>query len=121
VRLDKSPRFDKSESSILELGHKLYKTSLIFYPTDLRGEFGNEMIQVFDEQAWESYSQRGLPGLLRVWLSASREIITVAFPGHLFGRAIPILGVTATLAFMLWFGSYINSVMETACSCCGFH
>ena len=79
------------------------------------------MIEVFDEQAGEAYSRRGASGLLRVWFSATWEIVTVAFPRRLAGRGIPIIGVTATLAFMLWFASYISSVMETACSSCGIN
>ena len=111
----------KNKFVILDVSHQAYESSLIFYPRDLRGDFGNEMIEVFDEQAREAYSRRGFSGLLRVWLSATREIVTVAFPSRLVGRAIPIVVVTATLAVMLWFASYISYVMETACSSCGIN
>lgn len=111
-------RLAKNKSVILDVSHQVYQSSLIFYPRDLRSDFGTEMIEVFDEQAGEAYSRRGFSGLLRVWLSAAREIITVAFPGRLIGRAIPIIAVTATLALMLWFASYISYVMEAACSGC---
>jgi len=111
----------KRTVAIFEIARKFYEHSLIVYPKDLRAEFGNEMIEVFDEQAWEAYSRCGLWGLLRVWLSAVLEIVTVAFPGRLIGRAIPIIAVAATLAFMLWFASYISYVMETACSSCGIN
>jgi len=104
--------------SILDLSHKVYESLLICYPKDLRGDFGDEMIAVFDEQAWEAYSRRGSPGLLSVWFRVTWEIVTVAFAGRLARRGIPIIAVTATLAFMLWFASYINYVMETACSGC---
>jgi hypothetical protein len=114
-------RLAKNKSVILDLSHQAYESSLIVYPRDLRSDFGNEMIEVFDEQAWEAYSRRGFSGLLRVWFSATREIITVAFPGRLVGRAIPIIAVTATLALMLWFASYISYVMETACSGCAIN
>ena len=108
----------KNNSNILHISHKLYESSLVLYPKDLRGDFGNEMIEVFDEQACEAYSKTGFSGLLRVWFSATREIVTVAFPGRLAERAIPIFAVTATLAFMVWFAGYIGYVMETACSGC---
>ena len=114
-------KLDKNQPTILDISHKAYETSLVFYPKALRGDFGNEMIEVFDEQAWEAYSRCGFSGLLRVWFSALREIVTVAFPGCLAERAIPIVAVTATLAFMLWFASYISYVMETACSGCGIN
>lgn len=111
-------RLAEKKSAILELSHKVYENLLIFYPKDLRGDFGNEMIDVFDEKSWDAYSCRGLSGLLRVWFNAMWEIVTVAFPGRLAERGIPIIAVTATLAFMLWFASYISYVMETACSGC---
>jgi hypothetical protein len=105
--------------AILDVSHKAYERSLIFYPRDLRSDFGREMIEVFDEQASEAYSRSGVSGLLRVWFSATREIITVAFPGRLAERALPIVVVTATSAVMLWFAGYIGYVMETACESCG--
>jgi hypothetical protein len=111
-------RLAKNKFVILDVSHQVYESSLILFPLDLRGDFGKEMIEVFDEQAREAYSRRGFSGLLRIWLSATREIVTVAFPGRLVGRAIPIIAVTATLAFMLWFASYISYVMATACSSC---
>src|SRR5262249_16158578 len=111
----------RGKSTILDVSHKFYESSLVFYPKDLRRDFGNDMVEVFDEQAWEAYSQSGFSGLLRVWLSATREIVTVAFLGRLAERAIAIFAVTATLAIMLWFASYISYVMETACSSCSIH
>jgi hypothetical protein len=111
----------RSKSTILDVSHKFYESSLVFYPKDLRRDFGNDMMEVFDEQALEAYSQCGFSGLLRVWFGATREIVTVAFLGHLAERAIPIVAVTATLAIMLWFASYISYVIETACSGCSIH
>ena len=111
-------RLAKNKFVILDFCHQVYESSLIFYPRDLRVDFGNEMIEVFDEQAREAYFRRGFSGLLRVWLSATREIVTVAFPGRIVGRAIPIIAATATLVFMLWFASYISYVMQMACSGC---
>lgn len=76
------------------------------------------MMEVFDEQVADAYSRDGLAGIVRVWLNATREIITVALPGRVAERAIPIVAVTVVLAFMLWFASYIGYVMDTACSGC---
>ena len=112
-------RHDKDKTTILDVSHKVYERSLIFYPKYLRGDFASEMIEVFDEQVSDAYSRSGFAGLLRVWFSATREIFTVAFPGRLAERAIPILAVMTASAFMLWFASYIGYVMETACPGCG--
>ena len=114
-------RLADSQSVILEVSHKAYESIVIFYSKDLRGDFGKEMTEVFDEQAWEAYSRRGSLGLLCVWFSAMWEVVTVALPGRLAERGIPIIAVTVTSAFMLWFASYISSVMEAACSSCGIN
>jgi hypothetical protein len=112
-------KHNKEVSTILNVSHNFYERSLIFYPKDLRSDFGNEMIEDFDEQGREAYSRSGLSGLVRVWFSAMGEIVTVAFPARMLVHATTIVGVTATLAFMLWFVGYIGYVMETACPGCG--
>jgi len=114
-------RFAKKKVAILDVSHKVYESSLILYPKDFRGDFGKEMSEAFDEQTREAYSRNGFVGLLRVWMSAAREIITVAFPGRIAGRAIPMVAVAVTLTFMLWFASYISYVMQAACSGCSIH
>ena len=112
-------RHDKYNSPILDLGRKVYQRSLICYPKDLRDDFGSEMMEVFDEQVSDAYSRSGFGGILCVWFRATREIVTVALAGRFAERAIPIVAVTATLAFMLWFAGYIGYIMETACPGCG--
>ena len=104
---------------MLELSRKVYATSLVLYPNELRREFGAEMVEFFDEQVSEAYSRSGFPGLLRVWFSATREFVTIALPGRLAERMVPIVAVTAALALMAWFAGYIGYVMETACPGCG--
>jgi hypothetical protein len=104
--------------SVLEVSHKAYERSLVLYPSDLRRDFGAEMLEVFDKQVLEAYSRSGFPGLVRVWFSATREFVTVALPARLAERMLPIVGVTAALAFVVWFAGYIGYVMETACRGC---
>ena len=108
-----------SVSAVLEVSRKVYATSLVFYPNELRREFGAEMVEVFDEQVSEAYSRRGFPGLLRVWFSATMEFVAIALPGRLAERMVPIVGVTTALALLVWFSGYIGYVMETACRGCG--
>jgi hypothetical protein len=108
-----------SVSAVLEVSRKVYATSLVLYPNELRREFGTEMVEVFDEQVSEAYSRSGIPGLLHVWFSATREFLTIALPGRLAERMFPIVAVTAALALMVWFAGYIGYVMETACPGCG--
>jgi hypothetical protein len=111
-------KHDNYNLSILALSRKFYRRSLACYPRDLRDDFGGEMMEVFDEQLSDAYSTGGYVGVLRVWFSATCEIVTVALPGRLAERAVPIIAVTASLAFMLWFASYIGAVMQEACSGC---
>ena len=108
-----------SVSAMLELSRKVYTTSLVLYPNELRREFGAEMVEVFDEQVSDAYSRSGFAGLLRVWLGAMRESVTIALPGRFAERMVPIVAVTAALALMAWFAGYIGYVMETACPGCG--
>ncbi|MGA8500478.1 MAG: hypothetical protein WB683_02935 [Candidatus Sulfotelmatobacter sp.] len=107
-----------SASAVLEVSHKVYAGSLVLYPSELRRDFGAEMVEVFDEQVSEAYSRSGFPGFLGVWFSAMREFVTIALPRRLAERVVPIAGVTAALALMVWFAGYIGYVMETACSSC---
>jgi hypothetical protein len=111
-------RHDNYNSPVLDISRTVYERSLVCYPKDLRDDFGSEMMEVFDEQVSDAYSSGGYVGILRVWFSAMREIVTVALPGRFAERAIPIVAVTVTSAFMLWFASYIGYVMEKACSGC---
>jgi hypothetical protein len=106
-------------SPVLEVSRKVYATSLVLYPNELRGEFGAEMVEVFDQQVSEAYSRSGFLGLLRVWLNATREFVTIALPGRLAERMVPIVAVTAALALLVWFAGYIGYVMERACAGCG--
>jgi hypothetical protein len=94
-------RHDKYNSPILDLSHKAYETSLICYPKDLRDDFGSEMMEVFDEQVSDAYGRSGFVGILRVWFRVTREIVMVALPGRFAPGAVPIVGVTVMLAFLV--------------------
>ena len=105
-------------SAILEASRKVYQMSLVLYPSELRREFGAEMVEVFEKQLSEAWSRTGCSGLIRVWFSATREFATVALPARLAERMIPIVAITAAMALMVWFAGYVGYVMETACSSC---
>ena len=91
----------------------------MLYPNELRHEFGTEMVEVFGEQASEAYSRSGFSGLLHVWFSVARECVTVALPGRFAEHMVPMVGVTAASALMVWFAGYIGYVMQAACPGCG--
>ncbi len=108
----------KRKPCILEFSHKGYEALLWCYPKDLRADFGSEMLNIFDDQMAEAYSQSGFAGLLHVWFRVTCEIVTVALPGQLARRAVPVVVVTAALALMVWLAGYVGYVMESACPGC---
>lgn len=109
---------DRSGTAVLEVSRKIYETSLAFYPDHLRHEFGGEMLEVFEEQINDAYMERGLRGLMHVWLRTAREFFSVAIAGQIANRMALILGLGAAFVLMLWFGGYVGFVMETACGSC---
>ena len=98
---------DKSASAVLEVSRRVYETSLILYPEDLREEFGDEMVEVFEEQASDAYAERGFSGLVRVWFCAGREFVSIALTGQLAERMVPILAVGAAFALMVWLAGFM--------------
>ncbi len=109
---------DRSASAVLEVSRKIYETSLGLYPDDLRKEFGDEMVEVFEEQVTDAYTERGLPGLLRVWFCAAREFVSIALTGQIAERMVPILAVGTAFALMLWLAGFMapaTTVVDKAC------
>jgi len=57
-----------------------YAGLLIFYPTDLRREFSEEMADVFEAAVQDAIVERGPAGVTSLWRSALWELLTVAVP-----------------------------------------
>jgi hypothetical protein len=64
----------------IENSKKAYRTLLNLYPGEHRGHFGVSMQQVFTDQCCSAFQQKGIPGILLLWL-----------------RTLPDLGYTALL------------------------
>lgn len=79
-----------------------YRVLLVFYPQDLRQQFGEEMAQVFAEQISGEWNRHGVAGIARVGLTAVWEVISVAMPLQL-KRRLAMRGQTliATVAIVL--------------------
>ena len=110
---------DRSGTSVLEVSRKIYETSLVLYPEDLREEFGEEMVEVFEEQATDAYIERGFMGLVRVWLCAAREFVSIALTGQLAERMVPIVAAATALALMVWLAGFMAPATITAGKVCG--
>jgi hypothetical protein len=79
-----------------------YRVLLVFYPQDLRQQFGEEMAQVFAEQISAEWNRHRVAGIARVGLNAVWEVITVAMPLQLKRRfAMRGQTLTATVAIVL--------------------
>src|SRR6266853_5195536 len=81
----------------------LYKMLLCAYPSDFRLRFGSEMVTMFSDLICGEWEQNGLPGVVRVWRSALREVFSVAVPLHLQS---PIV-VATSLALLSSFALFI--------------
>ncbi len=64
----------------LRMSSYIYSLLLASYPRELRQRFGGEMTQVFADQISEAWARRGVFGVVRVWLTAGWEVISVAAP-----------------------------------------
>jgi hypothetical protein len=80
---------------------RLYRRLLVFYPEDLRRDFGAEMALVFAEDLSAARREDGWRGFLRVWGCALDEFVRLALPGCL---ASPVVRVPA-----VWFA--VSSVI----------
>jgi len=109
----------KTESPIIEVSRKVYETSLSFYPDDLRTDFGEEMIEVFEQQISEAYKENGTRGLLQVWLCAAREFVSIALTSQLTQRMVPVVAAITALALMLWLGGFMVAPISAAGGGCG--
>jgi hypothetical protein len=74
-----------------------YSLLLSIYPSELRRRFGVEMAEVFADQISEQWQLRGIPGVLRVWLTAGSEVFSVAVPLQMCNPA----AIATALAFLI--------------------
>jgi hypothetical protein len=94
-------------TAILRLSCRLYGWLLLLYPSTLRGRFGKEMVDVFEQQIHDAWQLHRFPGLARVWSSAAEELILVALPARFNPAllricAISLLSTIAVFYFVLW-------------------
>jgi hypothetical protein len=69
---------------------RIYGWLVDFYPEDLRRDFGEEMVLVFEEELRDA----GLAGAVRVWRRALVEFVRLALPNCV---ANPVLRVPAIM------------------------
>jgi len=88
-----------------------YRVLLWLYPADLRDAYGQDMANVFDQQLWTAWVNRGTRGVAVAGCRAINELFTIAIPRRLMSdRAIAAAlsliitsGVLALLVgIMMW-------------------
>jgi hypothetical protein len=85
----------------IRLSCRVYAALLLLYPSDLRREFGEEMIEVFTDQMRDACESRGWAGGMSVLRCVSEEALRTVVCSHL--RIIGISLVSGLTAFGLMF------------------
>ncbi len=71
-----------SPTGVLSIAAKLYRLLLLVYPADYRREYGPLMTQVFCDLCRDSYRQKGLAGVVWVWLRVLPDTAITAALEH---------------------------------------
>ena len=92
-------------ATLVDLSCRLYGWLLVLYPPALRGRFGEDMADVFEQQIRDAWKASRFSGVARVWSCAAEELIRIALPGRLSQGAIrvPVLSLIGSLALFLLF------------------
>lgn len=82
----------------MTLSSRVYRTTLLFYPADLRREFGEDMAVAFAEDISRSGN---IAAKLRVWRCCLTELLRIAIPGQK-DNPLVMVPVFAFLASIAW-------------------
>ena len=67
----------------LVISGRIYTLLLMVYPANFRREFEPDMAQVFRDKCRAELANRGVPGLMRVWLSVLLDWVKSVFEQHI--------------------------------------
>lgn len=76
--MDNSPNAPRS----LILSTRLYQALLTVYPSEFRQAYGNPMMQVFRDCCRRALGERGLAGLLALWIWTMLDTVQTALEEH---------------------------------------
>ena len=88
----------------MRISRSLYGRLLAAYPQDFRARFGGEMVTVFGDQLAEAWRCARVLGVIRVWLGALREVVSVALPLRLANPIVCAFAVSipsTTVVFLV--------------------
>jgi len=90
-------------ASFIRWSCRLYGALLMLYPSALRRQFSEEMIEVFADQMRDACERDGWAGGMGVWGCVSGEIFCTAFSSHLQIVGISFVSGLAALGLMCSF------------------
>jgi len=79
-----SPVSRSLPKSALLFAERLYRILLFVYPATHRREYGPLMVQLFDDLCRDSYRQKGLAGLVRLWSHVLADTAVTAAAEHCY-------------------------------------
>jgi len=99
-----------------KVSSRAYSVLLILYPQELRLRFADEMNDVFDQQIEGAWEERGMLGVLRVWLFAICELLFVAIPAQL-GQPIVVVPTLSLISNSFMFLVLLRALSPLAELC----
>lgn len=103
-------------NEVLRRSVSIYQKLLVLYPSDLRRDFGDEMVLAFADDLHQAWGDARLAGVAQIWWYAIRELLTVALPGqrsnrYLLSPALAFAAVALPDTAFLWLAAHPISHM----------
>ena len=90
-------------AKIIRLSCRVYAVLLFLYPSALRREFGEEMLEVFEDQLRDACRSSGWLGAMDVWCCVGEEALRTAVSSHLQIAGISLVSGLTAFALMCSF------------------
>lgn len=104
---------------VLLVSERIYKTLLYLYPKQFRAAYGRQMRQTFRDACREAYHQKGVSGLLALWLPTLLDLVKSALEerarqGEITmskARLITLAGPLTILVGSIWLVEFIGNLL----------
>jgi hypothetical protein len=87
----------------LRVSHRVYAALLLLYPTALRQQFGEEMLEVFTDQMRDARNKDGWVGEMAVWRCVAGETVHTVVSSHLQTASVSVLSILAAFGLVTTF------------------
>ncbi len=110
-------------ASVLSASERVYRLLLFVYPPAYRREYGPPMIQAYRDLCRNAYRQRGMVGLVSLWLRLLADLFTSSIGQHLEAvregcimtekeHVETTVAATLALSVVGWLGLYLQGVLN---------